>query len=426
MKWGRAGRRRKRRKDRQKCQEADACAELRKWMVARSSKRELAHTFNLMPFFFPDTGRGLKTKRIIKSAAVIVSIPQCLLVTPSVVLNSQVGSLLKRWKVSFTPHQLLALFLIVERNKSINSEWQPFITSLPSEYTLPHYFSADEINLLPLHVSLVAQRMIQRSQLAHKQVLQFCCSHWGEDADGWSSWERFRWAWCTVSSRAIFFETEEEGKQFVDLDFKDENNVALSPYLDLLNHTSAARVDAGFNRQNKMYEIITHDNYQPHEQVFISYGPHDNATLFLHYGFTLPHNIHNSVCFSVDDFGILPDYYRSTERKLAELRKNGLHRELSCTMDGVSWNFMSAMKILALDWEQLQKSERVLTGEHLPPEVLLSARRMVRKLVSHALAKLRALLAQLPQEVLTAHGNIAHSLVSDDILILTVALQDVS
>ena len=61
------------------------------------------------------------------------------------------------------------------------------------------------------------------------------------------------------------------------------------------------QVRAGMNRETGNYEIITDDTYQPHQQVFISYGPHDNRTLFLNYGFTLPHNIHNNVSFSVGE-----------------------------------------------------------------------------------------------------------------------------
>lgn len=145
------------------------------------------------------------------------------------------------WRTSFTPHQLLALFLVIERNRGSNSMWHPLISCFPTEYTLPHYFSHEELNALPPCVSLVAKRMIQRSHQAHREVLQFFASHW-EDANDWASWDSFRWAWCTVSSRSVFLEAEERAKKFLDLDTKEENNVALCPYLDLLNHTFTARV----------------------------------------------------------------------------------------------------------------------------------------------------------------------------------------
>ena len=146
-----------------------------------------------------------------------------------------------RWRPSFTPHQMLALFLIVERNRGTHSKWHPYIMCLPTEDTLPHYFCHEELNALPPHVSLVAQRMVQRSRHAHEKVLKFCAAHW-EDADRWATWDNFCWAWCSISSRSVFLEAEEATKPFLDLDTEEENNMALCPYLDLLNHTSTARV----------------------------------------------------------------------------------------------------------------------------------------------------------------------------------------
>ncbi|KAL8611422.1 hypothetical protein ACOMHN_014477 [Nucella lapillus] len=429
MRRGRAGRQRRQHRMRRAQQNAvkrdGSWGELRKWMVSNSSRADVASTLGLVPFCFPDTGRGLKTKASIQPGAVIVSIPQPLLVMVSTVLNSPLlGPLLTRWKSSFTPQQLLSLFLLVERNKGSHSRWHPFVTSLPSDYTLPHYFSSDELNALPTHVSLAAQRMIQRSRLAHRQLAKFCAAHW-KDSTVWSSWERFRWAWCTVSSRAVFVETD-VGMEGLDVSVRAENNVALCPYLDLLNHSSTARVQAGLNRNSQRYEIITEDTYEPHDQVFISYGPHDNTTLFLHYGFTLPCNVHNSVSICVDDFKQLQQMFKVTcwDLKQDALRKHDLLRGLSCTLEGASWNLMCALKILSMNWDQLQRSERALTGEELSPAVELSAQRMAQHLVCQTLARAQAHFAKLPQtETLSSHLSIAHRLLTDEINILIVTLR---
>lgn len=61
---------------------------------------------------------------------------------------------------------------------------------------------------------------------------------------------------------------------------------------------------AGLNTKTACYEIVTEDSFQAHDQVFISYGPHDNTTLFLFYGFTLPTNVYNSVFFSIGIYSI--------------------------------------------------------------------------------------------------------------------------
>ena len=105
-------------------------------------------------------------------------------------------------------------------------------------------------------------------------------------------------------------------------------NLALAPLLDLLNHSPhvqvratrhviatlscllldlqitsltsrhcpvCRQVSAGFNVESQCYEISSQCSYRKHEQVFISYGPHDNIKLLVEYGFTVPDNPHSSV-----------------------------------------------------------------------------------------------------------------------------------
>ncbi len=55
------------------------------------------------------------------------------------------------------------------------------------------------------------------------------------------------------------------------------------------------QVRAGYSEENHCFEIVTNIPYKRWDQVFISYGPHDNAKLLLEYGFILPDNSHNVV-----------------------------------------------------------------------------------------------------------------------------------
>ena len=57
-------------------------------------------------------------------------------------------------------------------------------------------------------------------------------------------------------------------------------------------------MEAGYNAKTKCYEIQTFNKFRKHDQVFISYGHHDNQKLFLEYGFTIPGNIYNYHQFS--------------------------------------------------------------------------------------------------------------------------------
>ena len=58
---------------------------------------------------------------------------------------------------------------------------------------------------------------------------------------------------------------------------------------------------ASFNPASGCYEVVTGVPCARHSQVFIHYGPHDNLSLLVEYGFTLPHNLHSVVSFSLGE-----------------------------------------------------------------------------------------------------------------------------
>lgn len=65
------------------------------------------------------------------------------------------------------------------------------------------------------------------------------------------------------------------------------------------------QVDAGYNPDTGCYQIITYDSYNKYEQVFISYGAHDNRFLLLEYGFCISGNTNNFVNFTIGEASIV-------------------------------------------------------------------------------------------------------------------------
>ena len=65
------------------------------------------------------------------------------------------------------------------------------------------------------------------------------------------------------------------------------------------------QIEAGFNKSTKCYEIRTHDSYRKYEQVFISYGPHDNQHLLLEYGFTVDNNPYDAYHLDYGTFQLI-------------------------------------------------------------------------------------------------------------------------
>lgn len=58
------------------------------------------------------------------------------------------------------------------------------------------------------------------------------------------------------------------------------------------------QVKAGYNPDTDSYEIITYNSYQKYDEVFISYGSHDNVMLLTEYGFCIRRNTNHCIEFT--------------------------------------------------------------------------------------------------------------------------------
>ncbi|CAB3380945.1 Hypothetical predicted protein [Cloeon dipterum] len=135
------------------------------------------------------------------------------------------------------------------------------------------------------------------------------------------SWSDFLWAWFAVNTRAVYVEPSQ------DKICKDKDNIALAPFLDLLNHSPHIEPNkVGWN--GDFYQIKASKSFKKHDQVYISYGAHDNLTLCLEYGFIVAKNSHDRVIFSKEDIlkVLQPD------RKVDEC--DGI---IWCTREGLNW-----------------------------------------------------------------------------------------
>ncbi|KAG8189040.1 hypothetical protein JTE90_025478 [Oedothorax gibbosus] len=318
---------------------------------------------------FPETcyGRGLMTKQVIQSGDVILAIPENLLITCKLVLQSELGNLIKQHCPTATGHEILSLFLMREKAKGKASEWHPYIQTLPESYNIPAFYGRQCLSIIPAFLRLQSSKqvkMVENSFDGIEKLLKVL-----EDSfpylHGNMDFQTFQWAWCTVNTRCVFIDCYRKDCMGTLCKF----HLALAPFLDLLNHSVEVQVQAGFNRKNKQYEIISLCNYKKYSQVFINYGSHDNTSLLIEYGFVVSNNCNDSISFSIDD--VILAYQqsglslKSINRKLQFIEENNLIRNSVCSCDGLSWNLNTILKILTSDYNP--KLWKTQICDHLKP-----------------------------------------------------------
>ncbi|GFO27242.1 SET domain containing 4 [Plakobranchus ocellatus] len=393
---------------------------LQKWFkkFIGTQRRKFLHTF-LKPCDFTATGRGLQAMQRIRPGDTIVSIPLHFLITVDTVLSSDIGSYIKRNRQKFTPQQLLSIFLVIEAYQQEKSHWAPYIKTLPSTYSTPLYFSLEEMKLLKPQVQRKAEALRERFYRAEKYVTKFM-----DDNVPWLAKrftrERFCWAWSTIDTRSVYLLTSAHSS--IELE-PEESNVALAPFLDLLNHRDTAKMTAWVNAETESYEIVTEDSYNKYDQVFICYGAHDNSKLLINYGFVLPHNINNICSFTFDDIlSCMPAASQNKEKKIASLTEANLHRNLVCSMEGVSWSLATALKIFALPSKLLPKWKHLVQGISLGQDIDTEGQKAALLLVSNALCRAISHLDCLKSHTEVKHYDLLLQLAQDDVDILSTTL----
>ena len=124
-----------------------------------------------------------------------------------------------------------------EKHKHSESTWFPYIDSLPITFTTPAYFTRTELSFLPPSVKTKAMFEHDKVTSIFTMTQIFTREKWKECSDI-LTYEDFRWAWYVVNSRSVHYEAGRSEYLCAD----EPNNMALAPYLDLLNHSPEVTV----------------------------------------------------------------------------------------------------------------------------------------------------------------------------------------
>lgn len=290
--------------------EDETPSRLEAWM--RSEK--WSPTCDLICYDFEDTGRGLKALEDVKPNELIVKIPKSLLITTSVASHGHIKHLLVNPQVS-DAQSVLAAFLIYELHLGVESEWKPYLDTIPNSFSNPYFCRNNEKKQLPSYLSDVLS--VQSAQIKStflalmisiRNPLEFeddgssielkRCRHCGTPYEEIITFSKYQWAYFVVNTRAVYIDDREGETRFRN------DNLALAPYLDLINHSFDASVRTGlFQDQTKTeyYQITTLKAFDKGSQVFINYGSHDNTKLYVEYGFFIPNNPLDEIYFDISD-----------------------------------------------------------------------------------------------------------------------------
>ncbi|XP_061602135.1 SET domain-containing protein 4 [Cololabis saira] len=357
----------------------------------------------LQPALFTDTGRGLQTLQTIEPGGMVISLPQSCLLTTSAVLDSYLGPYIKNWKPRLSPLLALCVFLVCERHRGEGSPWFPYVDVLPKTYTCPAYFTDDAMAVLPVSVRQRATEQREAVREIHSNNQDFFRSLQpilSEPTEDVLTYEALRWAWCSVNTRSVFM--SHPPNSFLC----GEDNYALAPFLDLLNHRPDVQVKASFNPVTRCYEIRSVSRTLRYQQAFINYGCHDNQRLLLEYGFVATNNPHSVVYVDSDLLCDLLRSDKSLDKKMTFLRENYFLHNLSVSSDGPSWRLMTALRLLSLPSTLYHHWKAVLLGQVVCEETeewsVRTATTLCQRLLldaDRALDKISHLLQQCEQPI---------------------------
>lgn len=191
-------------------------------------------------------------------------------------------------------HQILACVLAQWRaqKQPVTSRMVAFFESLPTEFdTMPLVWVLEGrqslLEALPPSAAHRLARVQSRFEADWRRVSTLdsdtLASIWASVSDAPPAritQSDFAWGWLCTNSRCVY----------MDLHYaRHEDNFTLAPLLDMANHTAYAARECRvrFSSVTGMELCAPAEPLAEGDDVCITYGPHDNATLLTEYGFIL-------------------------------------------------------------------------------------------------------------------------------------------
>lgn len=300
---------------------------------------------------FQSSGRGFICNQPIKASTTLLRIPLKAMITFDTLVNSDIKEcLLPNSKFSF--QTLLSVFLVFEKHK-VKSDWTFYFDTIPKESPpLPCFTCDNEIDCLPNDLKRLVctskekftQMWLQIVNCINSRWFCSCCSRSAKSIFNLSD---FSWGYSMVNTRAVYVDPKifKKPNEWVDF-ILDEPSMALCPLLDMFNHSFEAKTDAKLveYKGEWFFQLTTLTNHKKYEQVFISYGSHNNEVLLHEYGFFILGNPLDCVKFTLEDTLFVTNINLSAAQQNF-IRSKDLTNNLYISSMGLSFNLKALLYI---------------------------------------------------------------------------------
>lgn len=312
---------------------------LTRWLVHNNWRNDT----NLQLRNFPRTGRGVMSSKQIKENDILITVPYDLMITYST-LKATLKEMISPRRHGLKIHDLLMLFLVAEKQKD-KSLWKSYMDSLPSQLpALPWLAAPNEINLYPVDLQVISEKNRENFSESMSRVKKSISK-----VDGCVMRDEnlFKWGYVLVNTRAVYVDPQIATAKGEFLDFLiDQPSMALCPFLDMFNHHFLAKTEAEIvEQQGKLvYRLKSLTEYRKYDQIFISYGAHDNTKLLMEYGFFIPGNILDVVQF---DLRNLLDVLNVNldQKRYKFIMDHNFNSDLYVGYSGISFNLKAVLFI---------------------------------------------------------------------------------
>ncbi|PZC78263.1 hypothetical protein B5X24_HaOG202335 [Helicoverpa armigera] len=393
---GRTRRRRNKKKARDFC----ACDDQEEIILLNSwlSKHGMRYNDKLHLAVFQETGRGVLTKKKIRSGEELMNLPLNLTINVTTILldnlfcniffeNSK--RCLVEYKQSISFQSLMAFYLAFLRFQSDNTKWHIYLESLPKDYSVPYFLPNDvKLNIDSDILSVISKQkdIIDSSYSIFENVLLSNVSVHNTIRDFKKNFSLadYEWAYFTVNTRCVFMDLT----KVIDLKnvensiitlINDNTKISLCPYLDMINHSPNARNETKLlvskNIENVninslsedlfsdvQFSIYTKNDFDPYTQVFICYGDSHNLKLITEYGFFLPANDLDYVSFTFEEVTLFlkTKTIKLSQDQLSFINNHGLSKDLYIDSKGLSYNFYGLLLVVKYYYDQSTDVSRLI------------------------------------------------------------------